>query len=195
MDWLLKLDTDILLAVNGAHSAFGDAFMYFISKKLVWIPVYAVLLAVMVWKLGWKNALIALLLIGASVGIADFVSSGIIKPMALRLRPCHEITLRPLLHLVNNKCGGQYGFVSSHSANFFAMAFFLSWLFKTRMGKWSILFFIIAGMVAFSRVYLGVHYPSDILAGMLVGIAASGIGITIFKIVLHKLGFPQTHRQ
>lgn len=195
MDWLLELDRKILLGINANNSSFGDIFMWTISDKLVWLPVYLLLLIWMYRKFGWQISLLALLMIGLSVGIADSFCSAFLKPFFERLRPCHEIDLRPILHLVNNKCGGKYGFASSHSANFFAMATFLAWIFKYKIGKWRYAFFGIAALVAFSRVYLGVHYPSDILAGMLIGIAASAIGIFVFKILARKLNFPQDFRQ
>jgi len=186
MNYWLELDEAWLLTVNGWWTDFGDTFMWYVSWKITWIPVYVVILALLVRKYGWKQALVIALMVAPLILITDQVSSNFLKPYTERLRPCQEDELRPLLHLVRNKCGGSYGFVSSHAANFFALATYLGSFFALR---WRIVAFGLAGMVGFSRIYLAVHYPGDVIGGMILGILA---GIFIL-FIFHRLIAPRVH--
>lgn len=192
MDWLLAQDESLLVAINGSHSPFGDLLMTLLSNKLVWIPGY---LALAYWlsRIYPRNAfLLALVVAIPVILLADQSASGILKPWVARPRPCHVPELAGILHLVDNHCGGPYGFASSHASNFFALATYLGWHFRRRMPWMPYLLFGIAGMVGFSRIYLGVHYPGDVLAGMLLGIFSGLVGILLFRLVFKKLNFPQT---
>src|SRR5688572_5281746 len=123
MDWLLAQDENLLLAINGSHSGWADVVMTILSNKLAWIPVY-VLLAYL---------LLAIVVLVPVILISDQVASGLLKNLVARPRPCHEPGLMEMLHLVGNKCGGEYGFASSHASNFFALATYLSWHFGKRI--------------------------------------------------------------
>ena len=176
MDWILQLDTQIFLAINGWHNEVWDGIMWWISGKTTWWPFYLLLLSYLGWKRRWQ-LLPMVLFIALVITLADQTSVHLFKNVFERLRPCHEPSLQGLVHLVNNKCGGQYGFISSHAANTFAVAFLtLLWIRK----RWfTALMLIWALLVAYSRIYLGVHYPGDVLFG---GIWGAGCGTLLYFI-------------
>lgn len=167
---LLLLDKNLLLAINGFHSSFWDGVMFGISAKLTWAPLYIAVLAVIIRNWKRESIWLVIALLGCIV-ISDQISSGLIKEQVQRLRPSHAPELRNMVHLVNGYSGGQFGFVSSHAANSFGFAFLSSTLFRNR--KYTSLIFCWAVLVSYSRMYLGVHYPLDILGGALVGVLAA----------------------
>ena len=168
IDRLIEIDQSWLLAINGAHNAVMDQVMWYISQAWVWIPLYAVLIGLLMWKFGWKRALLYTVALVAAVGLSDWISSGLIKHWVCRPRPTHEPTLEGLVHIVNGYVGGQYGFVSSHAANTMSLAvlFGLIWNKISRQGWWLMIY---VAVNCYSRMYLGVHYPGDILGGLIVG--------------------------
>lgn len=164
---LQAFDRWLLIAANAHHTPRLDPWMIFFSERLVWFPAYFVLLVVLVYLYG-RRAVLLLPLLGLSVALADIVSSRFFKPYFARLRPCHDPDLSATLNLANG-CGGQFGFISSHAANAFALAVFIALVLprRFRIAKW--LLFIWAGIVSYSRMYLAAHFPSDVLAGALLG--------------------------
>ena len=184
MDWLLHLDSQLFLAINGWHNEAWDGIMWWISGKTSWWPFYLLLLVFMVWKKKWQ-LLPMLLFIILVITLADQTSVHLFKNVFQRLRPCHEPALEGLVHLVNNKCGGQFGFISSHAANTFGLALLtLLWIkkrwFTALMITWALL-------VAYSRVYLGVHYPIDVLMGAIWGAGCGWLVFQLFRWSLSKL--------
>jgi undecaprenyl-diphosphatase len=173
---LEQLDQQLFLFLNSLNNPFWDKMMHAISGKIIWFPLY---LAILVW-IGYsykKKFPVIFLFILIAATLADQVSVQLFKNVFLRLRPCHEPALQGLVHLVNGECGGLYGFVSSHATNAFNVAL-LSIMFIRK--RWFTISIIIwALIVGYSRIYLGVHYPGDVICGSLVGAL---IGWSVFKL-------------
>ncbi|MEL6593826.1 MAG: phosphatase PAP2 family protein [Bacteroidota bacterium] len=163
-------DQQLFLWLNGLHHPVLDPVMALISEKWVWIPLYAFLLYLIYQRLGWKGTLWTLLAVAVLITMSDQFASGFLKPTVERLRPCRTPELKDLVHLVDGHCGGKYGFASSHSANFFALATFMSAFLAKR--SWTITLLTCAIITAYSRIYLGVHYPGDVIVGAMIGFGA-----------------------
>ncbi len=181
LDFLNKVDTWLFLLINGLHSSFFDKIMWYISDTVIWIPLYAIVLFFVFKKLKIQGFITFVFLILLIV-LTDQGSVLLFKNVFHRLRPCHQPEIANLVHIVNGKCGGQYGFISSHAANTFAFAVFISLFFKNR--KFSVFIISWAAIVSYSRIYLGVHYPFDVFVGALFGIA---VAFGLFK--LHQFVF------
>ncbi|MFW6224597.1 MAG: phosphatase PAP2 family protein [Bacteroidota bacterium] len=169
LEQIIELDKKLFLALNSLNSPLFDHIMWWISDKYIWIPLYAFLLF-LVFRFKKKEGFILLFFIALVITLTDQTSVKLFKDVFERLRPCHAPDLAGLVHIVNNKCGGQYGFVSSHASNAFGLAIFMTMLLKQhiRWIGWPMILW--AAIVSYSRVYLGVHYPLDILGGALLGI-------------------------
>ena len=163
---LERLDQQLFLFLNSLNSPFWDKVMHAISSIAIWIPLYLAILIYLGLRYR-KKFIIILLFIILAVTLSDQISVQLFKNLFHRLRPCHEPALNGLVHLVNNECGGLYGFVSSHAANSFNVAL-VSLLFIQR--NWYTVFILFwASVVGYSRIYLGVHYPGDVLCGAMLG--------------------------
>jgi len=190
LDYLNDVDTDALLAVNGLHDMFQDALWWMVSAK--WSSLLLVL--ALVWILLHQNrrhTLLVLLMLVLAFVIADQVSSGLIKHLVERLRPTHDPSLGDAVHVVNGYRGGMYGFVSSHAANSFAAATLIALIMRHRLVTISLLAW--AALQCYSRVYLGVHYPGDILGGIIVGVLAGWLVWSLMRWIQHRWRLPQGH--
>lgn len=166
--YLNQLDTGLLLRINGLHCNFLDFIMYWLSSRTIWIPFYLLLLYLLYRQHGQTTWMIML---GVAVMIlfSDQLSVHLFKNQFQRLRPCHEPALEGLLHLVKGKCGGTYGFVSSHASNTFSVAVFLFGFFRRQIPWLAVGLIAWAAAISYSRIYLGVHYPGDVICGMIFG--------------------------
>lgn len=175
LDELINIDRALFIFINSHFNSFFDFIMYWFSDKLIWIPFY-ITLALILLKNYNKQFFFMIFFIGILIAASDQLSVQL-KDFVQRPRPCHDPVLQTTIHLVKDYCGGAFGFVSSHASNAFALITFLYLSCNARM-KW-LKFVMIpwAVTVSYSRIYLGAHYPLDILAGWMLGIL---LGIIIY---------------
>ncbi len=180
MEFLLNADRDLFLFLNGLHASWLDMPMYWISNKFFWIPLYMLLLFLVFRHYGWKRALLILLAIALLITLSDQIT-GFMKGYFQRPRPSHNESLAGLVHTVKGYRGGAWGFVSSHAANSLALALFMISLLAKKIRFIAPIMLTFAILNAYSRIYLGVHYPADILGGMVIGIVVALLVITLWK--------------
>lgn len=182
IETLIQLDTELFLALNGAHNSFFDFLMFWASNKFIWIPLYLFFLYLLFKNYKWESIGIFVSII-VLITLSDQLSVHLFKDVFQRLRPCHEPELQGVVHLINGKCGGQFGFISSHATNTFALAVFLIQFLGKRYRYFTTLILLWAVIIGYSRIYLGVHYPGDVIMGAafgsLLGIIISNLYIRI----------------
>ncbi len=183
-DAINQLDTDLFLWLNGLYAPWLDGFMVLITGRDVWIPVYALLISWLTFRYR-KRAISMVLTLAVAVALSDQTASALLKPLTHRLRPCHTPGLQKLIHSVL-ECGGLYGFASSHAANTFALATGL-WLLLGSAYPSVRWVFLWATIVSYSRIYVGAHYPLDILAGAGVGVLAAGLCVTGYQQIAQRM--------
>ena len=176
IDYLKNIDETLFLFLNGLHNDVFDFLMHWITYQQTWYPFYLLIVIWMFWKYKQK-AIIPILFIIIAITISDQFTSSFMKPFFERLRPCHDPSISDLVHVVDG-CGGLYGFASSHASNSFALATLLYMFFRSEF-KYTSILFVWAALVAYSRIYVGVHFPGDIIVGGLIGYL---VGLILFVI-------------
>lgn len=162
-----SVDEQLFQFLNSNHSDFLDPIIFQLTQTWPWIPLYLFLSFLVVKKFG-KNCWWVFISIGLTILFADQFTSGFMKPFFQRLRPCHDPMWEGIVHNYG-KCGGLYGFASSHASNSFGIATIISLTLSDRFRavKW---LFLWALLFSYTRIYLGVHYPADVIVGGLVGV-------------------------
>ena len=183
--WLVW-ERDAFFLLNGSDSSFFDHFMWLYSGKAVWLPLALFLLVVLVYKRGWREAFWLVLMIALTITLCDQFASHVCKPIFTRFRPTHHPDFMDQVKVVFGYRGGKYGFISSHAANSFGFAMLLALIFRNRWLTGSL--FLWATLNAYSRIYLGVHFITDIIPGALSGLF---FGWVVYR--LYRLGIVRWH--
>ena len=168
MNQILQLDQDITLAINGLNSEGFDPFFYYVSSKYVWFGIGALLLFFLFRKAkpDYRKAVIFLLFLAVAILLADQICN-LVKHTVQRYRPCHDESIKDMVHIVYGDRGGRFGFFSAHAATFFCLAVMTAKYFKNKY--YTIGVFFVAVLVSYSRIYLGRHYMGDIIVGAIEG--------------------------
>ena len=177
LDFLLSKDIELLIYLNNLGTVQWDGFWLFVTNKFSAIPLYLFLLYITYRYYGLKKALVVVLFVVLLIAISD-QTSNLFKYGFKRLRPCHDENIVQLVRLVKSRCGGLYSFFSAHAANAMAIAIFFGLLLKKKFKYVLPILVIWALMVAYSRIYIGVHFPLDVIIGMLIG--------TLYALFLNK---------
>lgn len=188
MGIIKQLDQSLFLFLNDHHGLFWDKAIFLFSSREIWIPFY-LLIVYLIIKTYRKNAIYILLLIGLSIAVSDQFSV-LIKNLVERPRPSNDPLIKDMVHVVTGYRGGAFGFFSSHASNTFTIAAIASMLFKNR--SFSITIFVWAIVVSYTRIYLGLHYPGDILTGWIWG-AVFGFGFYKLMIFIQEKYFKAVH--
>lgn len=176
MDSLLQFDSQLLLLLNYFHTKFWDSAFWLISSTLIWIPMYVMIIFSII-KRQKLQSWITILAVIVLVVLCDQISTEVFKYGFERLRPTHDPVLKDFVKIVNGYRGGKYGFVSSHATNTMGIAVLFSLLFRNRV--FSIFIILWSLIISYSRIYLGVHYPGDIIGGLCLGAL---LGFLVYKV-------------
>ncbi|MBM3177146.1 MAG: phosphatase PAP2 family protein [Bacteroidetes bacterium] len=187
MNFLIEADKNLLIWLNAKHAQWLDGFMFAATGTVFWMPFYFLLIYLFFKHLDNK-AWLVLGCIGLTILVSDQLTSSLLKPLTERLRPSHEPSLDGIIHLFQTESGkfykgGKFGFPSSHASNAFGVAVFTWLILRNQIGWIGLLTFPLALIISYTRIYLGVHYPSDIIFGAALGAA---LGFLCWKFIFRK---------
>ena len=183
MEEIILEDKQAMIFLNNLGSSTFDPFWILVSEKWFWIPLYIIFLYFLYKNFNKKSLFYILLFVALGITASDQIAN-IFKFGFERLRPCHDPSLEGLLREV--KCGGKFGFYSAHSSNSFFVATYLTILLGKKIKQLPYFLFVWAAIVAYSRVYLGMHFPGDIIIGAIMGILLALFFGTLAKKVIKK---------
>ena len=185
LEELLQLDKQLFLYLNGLGNPSWDNFWQFISNKFSALPLYLFLLILAYRRFGLRKTIVLVVSVAILITISDQLSN-LFKYGTTRLRPCHDTTISSIMRLVKSYCGGKYGYFSAHASNTFALAVFFYILLKFELKNMGLLLLIWASLVAYSRIYIGVHFPLDILTGAIIGSLLGWLFTKFYIFVVRK---------
>jgi undecaprenyl-diphosphatase len=166
---LIRLDNELFIYLNNLGTTTWDGFWMFYTTKFNWIPFYAVLAYLMYKRLNTKMFLLTLLVVALMITFTDQITNLFKRVLVMRSRPCHNENLVGLFRLVKEYCGGKHGYFSGHASNSMAVAVFTSFMLKSKYKYIPFIMIPWAIGMGYSRIYVGVHYPLDVVSGMLFG--------------------------
>lgn len=180
LDKILELDKEFFLLLNGDGGAVMDSVMWALSSKMIFFLLVIVFLLLMrlIKDSTFKQLLFMLISLALIVLLAD-QTSNIFKDNLCKLRPTHNPELANIVHIVNNYKGGLYGTVSAHAANGFGLGIFMSLVYRRKWFTWSVM--SLFSLIAYSRIYLSVHYPLDIILGIFFGLLYGVLVYNLYK--------------
>lgn len=179
LEYLTEIDKIVFLSINqGLSNPFFDFLMPILRNPYTWAPLYLFILifAIKNYK---KRGIIMILFFLLSFGLGDMISASVIKPQVMRVRPCNDVPFKEQVK-VRVRCGSGYSMPSSHATNHFAMGVFLLMVFRKRWKPIIWLSILWAASISFAQIYVGVHYPGDVLVGTLLGILIGLFTSSIF---------------
>lgn len=191
LDTFAQFDLSLLLALNGSDSLYLDGVMWAITRTSTWLLFFCALFYLIVKNNDFRQTLLIVLLVVLVVVVADQVASGLCKPYFQRYRPSRDPEISHLIDVVNGYRGGKYGFFSSHASNTFAVATFFALLFR-RFGV-TVCLYVWAILCSYSRLYLGVHYPSDVFTGLCFGVFTGIVFHGIYKYISKRYFSSPSH--
>ncbi len=190
---LLPLERDLFFALNGSDSSFLDNVMWTISGRFIWIPVFLFVLFIFFYRARKNEAILVTLFLILLFVATDQISSSFFKPFFERFRPTHHPDFKDMVDIINGYRGGRYGFISGHATNSFGLAVFLSLVFRNRLV--TLITLLWAAINSYTRIYLGVHFISDILAGMIVGALVALLLYTVYATLRKAIIQPPSSRR
>jgi undecaprenyl-diphosphatase len=181
-EFLQEWDRSLFVSLNGAHHPYWDYFAGIFTSKETWIIMYASILYVLCKNLEWRMVVLTAIAFALVIVAADQLCSSVLRPYLARPRPSHQPGIMEAVHLINGRRGGAFGFPSAHAANTAALTTFIILFFKRRRLFAFFLFWTLA--TCYTRIYAGVHYPGDLLAGLVTGTVCGGVVYGIYRLAI-----------